>query len=95
MPPTKPSLSSYYYGFTETGVEEIDLILSAVAYAGRAFHHTDQWQEDCTPYPGHTGTTPEEWIQNAANRAAEKFRMSNPNRKEEPSDGSTSLNRDH
>ncbi len=62
-------MGAYYYGFTATGVIEIDRILSAVACAGKAFHHTDDWNDKCAGH-GHTGETPVEWIQNAANDAA-------------------------
>jgi len=63
-------MSAYYYGFEPTGVYEIDVILSAVATAGRAFHYTENWQEDCAQPRPFKGKTPEEWIQNAANEAA-------------------------
>lgn len=63
-------MNAYYFGFDPTGVPEIDKILSAVASAGKAFHHTDQWTEELDGYGGHTGKTPAEWIQNAANEAA-------------------------
>jgi hypothetical protein len=64
-------MRAYYYGFDKTGVPEIDRILSAVACAGKAFHDTDGWNDDCGYTPsGHTGQTPVEWIQNAANVAA-------------------------
>jgi hypothetical protein len=64
-------LSAYYYSFTATGIREIDEILSAVACAGKAYHHTDNWQEDTSKYQDHLeGDSPEDWIQNAANRAA-------------------------
>lgn len=70
---TPPDLrmDAYYYGFEPTGVREIDLILSAVACAGKAFHETADWRNDARPYDGHTGETPEQWIQNAASKAAE------------------------
>lgn len=67
-------MSAYYYGFTHTGVEQIDKILSAVACAGKAFHHTDCWNDETFPYEGHTGASPIEWIQNAANEAATVIR---------------------
>jgi hypothetical protein len=74
-------LDAYYYGFTRTGHEGIDRILSAVACAGKAFHHTNQWTDEVwdgtprdkrpAPYePFLRGWTPVEWIQNAANDAA-------------------------
>jgi seryl-tRNA synthetase len=67
----KLRMDAYYYGFDETGVKEIDLILSAVACAGKAFHHTQEWNEDASPYEGHTGATPALWIQHAAQQAAD------------------------
>lgn len=70
----KLRMNGYYYGFTPTGVREIDLILSAVACAGKAYHHTEAWLDECSPYPHHTGNSPAEWIQNAANEAAKVLR---------------------
>ena len=67
-------MDAYYYGFDKTGVEEIDLILSAVACAGKAFHHTEHWNEEAYPREHLEGVTPQQWIQNAANRAAEKIK---------------------
>ena len=72
----KLRMNAYYYGFGETGVPEIDKILSAVACAGKAFHHTENWTEDAHPYPGHTGNCPVDWIWNAAKEAADKWRES-------------------
>jgi hypothetical protein len=69
-------MEAYYYSFDKTGVREIDLILSAVACAGKAYHHTDQWTEECT-WPGHKGETPVEWVQNAANAAAAALAAAN------------------
>lgn len=66
-------LSAYYYSFEPTGVREIDLILCAVAWAGKAYHHTDSWQEDTGEYPNCVGKTPIEWIQNAAIGAAREL----------------------
>lgn len=66
-------MDAYYYGFGLTGIHAVDLILSAVACAGKAFHHTDCWFDESTPYEGHSGSTPVEWIQNAGNAAAEQF----------------------
>lgn len=65
-------MTAYYYGFYDTGVREIDLILSAVACAGKAFHHTQDWNDDCT-WIGHEGDTPEAWIQNAGRKAADEI----------------------
>lgn len=69
----KLRMDAYYYGFAETGQAEIDLILSAVACAGKSFHHTDQWNDEDSPWPGHTGNSPTEWITNAASSAAQEM----------------------
>ncbi len=66
-------MDAYYYGFDETGQEAIDLILSAVACAGESFHHTDQWNDEDSPWPGHTGNSPIEWIANAALSGAQEM----------------------
>jgi hypothetical protein len=73
-------MDAYYYGFKPTGVPAIDRILSAVACAGKAYHHTESWSDDdCSYTPeGHTGRTPVAWIQNAANDAANALRASRP-----------------
>ena len=66
-----------YYGFELTGVEPIDRILSAVASAGKGYHHTEYWSDefdgerDIPPFRGRNYI---EWIQNAANDAAQAFR---------------------
>jgi len=71
----KPKLrmDAYYYGFCFTGSDAVDLVLSAVACAGKAYHHTECWQEESEPWEGHEGTTPAEWIQSAANKAAARI----------------------
>lgn len=66
-------MDAYYYGFDKTGVPEIDKILSAVACAGKAYHHTECWTEE-SEWPPHAGKTPAEWIQSAANEAAEAWK---------------------
>lgn len=61
-------MSAYYYGFRSTGIREIDEILSAVACAGKSYHHTSEW--------GDTGDGEPSWaeiIQEAADRAAAKM----------------------
>jgi len=63
-------LDGYYIGFEPTGSHAIDKILGAVACAGKAYHHTDSWNDETRPYDDHTGRNPNEWIQNAANEAA-------------------------
>jgi len=59
-------LDAYYYCFEETGVEVIDNILAAVAAAGKAFHHTDQWADPLWD----NGEAPVDAIQRMANVAA-------------------------
>jgi hypothetical protein len=66
-------MDAYYYVFERTGVDCIDKILSAVACAGKAYHRTEDWSENCYPWNDHTGMTPIVWIQNAANEAAEVY----------------------
>ena len=39
-------MSAYYFGFSNTDVSPIDGILSAVATAGKGFHHTESWSDD-------------------------------------------------
>lgn len=64
-------IDAYYYGFQPTGVEAIDRILSAVASAGKSYHHTEDWNEAGAGKEPHLrGDTPIDWIQNAANDAA-------------------------
>lgn len=67
-------MDAYYYGFDKTGVREIDLILSAVACAGKAHHHTEGWNNKAVvSYSNMIGETPAYWIQNAADKAAEEW----------------------
>jgi len=66
---TERRMCAYYYEFEPTGVDCIDKILSAVACAGKAFQHTRDWTDD-SEHDDHTGGTPVDWIQNAANEAA-------------------------
>ena len=79
-------MNAYYYGFEPTGVEEIDLILSAVACAGKGYHLTEDWNEELGfEHPPFRGKTYIEWIQNAAIDAAEALRTSQD--KGEPTNG--------
>lgn len=59
-------MDAYYYSFVPTGVAAVDKVLGAVACAGKAYHHTDDWCVDTPAYDDHTGPTPVDWIQNAA-----------------------------
>jgi hypothetical protein len=73
-------MDAYYYGFEPTGIKIIDLILSAVACAGKSFHHTESWGDDCSE-PYHDllrGKSPVDWIQNAADDAAAAIRAIKP-----------------
>lgn len=67
-------MDAYYFGFTETGVRAIDRILSAVAQAGKGYHHTESWSDDGLDDMGEFhGGSYIAWIQNAANDAAKAF----------------------
>jgi hypothetical protein len=72
-PSNELRMDAYYYSFGSTGVPEIDLILSAVACAGKAYHHTEMWNEECEWTP-HEGNAPVDWIYNAAAKAAEALK---------------------
>lgn len=65
-------MDAYYYGFDPTGVVEIDALLSAVASAGKAYHHTSDWAE-FTLSP-----TQADVIQAVANMAAGRLRAALP-----------------
>lgn len=65
----KLRMNAYYFGFCSTDVREIDEILSAVACAGKAYHHTEYWGDTDDGEPSYA-----ELIQEAANRAAELFK---------------------
>jgi hypothetical protein len=67
-------MDAYYYSFTETGVASVDRILSAVAHAGKACHHTEDWYDKAHPAGHLRGDCPVEWVQNAANDAAAAIR---------------------
>jgi len=40
-------LSAYYYTFVPTGDEDVDNLLAAIAAAGKAFHSTSDWTDEC------------------------------------------------
>lgn len=53
---------------------ELGGVLSAVACAGKAFHHTESWNEEIGEMYEHLhGQAPSEWIQNAAQAAADEI----------------------
>lgn len=64
---------AYYYSFEPTGCEPVDLILMAVARAGKLAHHTDTWQNDQYHW-SHYGGTPADLIQAAAESAAASWK---------------------
>lgn len=41
--PDGARMDAYYYGFDKTDFAPVDAILSAVAIAGKASHHTESW----------------------------------------------------
>jgi hypothetical protein len=64
----KLRMDAYYFGFSATGVREIDEILSAVACAGKAYHHTERWNDADEGEWSYA-----ELIQHAATRAAARI----------------------
>lgn len=73
------NLSSYYFSFESTGNKDVDMLLYAVARAGKCFHSTDQWVEeiDWVNSPLLEGNSPVDWIQNAANNLAKSLEIKN------------------
>ena len=67
--PEGTRMHAYYYGFDRTGLAAIDLILSAVATAGKGYHHTEQWADE----EGDTTPSHEARIQAAAGEAANRI----------------------
>lgn len=63
-------LNAYYFSFDSTGSPIIDAILSAVAYAGKSYHHTESWANDSRWNEGRSYV---DVIQAAANEAANKL----------------------
>lgn len=70
-------MDSYYYSFESTGNVHIDKILSAVAVAGKAFHHTSEWDDDDTLDGGPSYA---DRIQIAANEAAKEWPQTQDNK---------------
>lgn len=69
---TELRMHAYYFGFSPTGIELVDRILSAIAHAGKGYHHTENWTEPTEDWGvfrggeyGYAG-----WIQRAAEDAA-------------------------
>ena len=67
---TERRMEAYYYGFAPTGNDHVDAILEAVARAGKAYHHTEDWNDK--PEWG-DGKSEVERIQEAAHAAAKAF----------------------
>ena len=44
-PLVRKDLDAYYYGFDATGCSPVDLVLGAVAQAGKSHHATEDWNE--------------------------------------------------
>jgi hypothetical protein len=61
-------MDSYYFGFDPTGDERIDLVLAAVALAGKGYHSTECWTDEIWDRP----YSYIDLIQAAANAAAER-----------------------
>ena len=69
MSEEKLRMDAYYYSFEETGCIEVDRVLSAVACAGKAYHHTEDWNNFY-----HGVTSQVDHIQIAANKASERIK---------------------
>lgn len=67
-------MDAYYYGFHPTGVVEIDRILAAVARAGKAYHHTENWQNSIKGWDADDGPSYVDLIQFMAIEAANTMR---------------------
>lgn len=67
-------MGAYYYGFNGTGDRAVDLILSAVATAGKGAHHTDDWCETGSYAQYYGADTLVDLIQRAADWAAADVR---------------------
>jgi len=77
--PNEARMSAYYYSFEPTGIGPVDAILSAIAVAGKAAHHTEAWNDHESTYftnrPGLVdGTSAVDLIQQNADAAAEAIR---------------------
>lgn len=65
-----------YLTYDSTGIKEVDELLGAIEKAGKAFHHTDQWDDEIGEmYVGTVGNTPNEWIQNKADALAKYIKQ--------------------
>lgn len=62
-----------YLAFNRTGNEDVDKLLHTIEKAGKAFHMTEQWDDETGEMYGAVGNTPTEWIENAALELAKKL----------------------
>lgn len=68
------SFDAYYYSFSPIGEYRFDVILHAVAKAGKAYHGTEDWGNETAPYTEHlSGESPVDWIWNAVASANGEF----------------------
>lgn len=68
---------AYYYSFDPTGVQVIDDLLHAIAWAGKAAHHTEAWSDELWPESYGPLRKGENWIdliQSLANDGADEIR---------------------
>ena len=74
--PADERMDAYYYGFDRTGVGAIDRLLSVLAYAGMAYHHTADWQKKMywNYGPIRKGESCADAIQRVANESAAAIR---------------------
>jgi hypothetical protein len=63
-------MKAYYYSFYKTGQIKIDKILSAIAIAGKVYHHTESWGDEGSN--GGNGSLID-LIQDSANEAAKQI----------------------
>lgn len=69
-------MQGYYIGFDRTGVGVVDKVLSELAYAGKAYHHTSDWTDEYDEkyFPNwEDRRSHEQRIQDAATDAAKLF----------------------
>lgn len=69
----KKTFDAYYYSFEATGCVAIDRVLREVAKAGKAYHHTEWWNETDQYRP----VSCRDEIQAAADLSAKELRESN------------------
>lgn len=63
-------MHAYYFSFDETGCELVDRLLAEIAWAGKAYHSTEWWDDDEEDNPTHIDR-----IQAAAQAIAEALKQ--------------------